>query len=256
MTVDPVLEFSTGFLASAVAVYLLAGLVKGTIGLGLPTAAVSLMAMVGDTRTAIALAIVPMVLLNGWQIYRSGDVRATWRRFRLLGVTMGIGIGVVSLLAARVPTDLITLALGSAITLFAVSGLLGTVPRLSARFDPLAQVAAGVSAGAIGGLAGIWAPPIVVYLSSIRLDKDAFVRATGLLLALGSVVLAISHAATGLLDATQATLGLCLVVPALAGFALGERLRARLDGATFRRTVLVFFLVMGLNLIRRGIGLW
>jgi len=247
--------FSAGFVLGAIAVYLLAGLVKGTIGLGLPTAAVSLMAMAGDTRVAIALAIVPMVLLNAWQIHRSGDLLATWRRFRLLGMTMALGIGTVSLLAAQVSTALITLTLGGAITLFAISGLIGTVPRLPERFDALAQAGAGAAAGAIGGLSGVWAPPIVVYLSAIRLDKDAFVRASGMLLALGSVVLAIGHSIGGLLEPRQALLGLCLVVPALAGFGIGERLRARLDGDGFRRTVLLFFLVMGMNLIRRGVGL-
>ena len=108
--------------------------------------------------------------------------------------------------------------------------------------------------GRSADLAGIWAPPIVVYLSAIRLDKDDFVRATGLLLALGSVVLAVSYAGNGLLNAPQALLGLGLVLPALLGYSLGERLRARLDGNGFRRAVLVFFLVMGLNLLRRAVG--
>ena len=243
-----------GFVLIAVAVYLVAGLVKGTIGLGLPTAAVSLMAMIAPTRTAIALAIVPMVLLNAWQIHRSGRVRDTWRRFRRLALTMSIGIALVSLLAARVPVSVITLALGGAITLFALTGLLGTVPRLPERLDPLAQAVAGASAGALGGLAGIWAPPIVMYLSAIRVDKDTFVRASGLLLALGSVVLAVSYAVNGLLDGRQASLGLVLVVPALIGYSIGERVRARLDGDVFRRTVLLFFLIMGLNFVRRGVG--
>ena len=246
--------FGTGFVLIAAVVYLVAGLVKGTIGLGLPTAAVSLMAVVAPTRTAIALAIVPMVLLNAWQIHRSGQVRATWHRFRRLALTMSAGIALMSLVAARVPVSVITLALGGAITLFALTGLLGTVPRLPERLDSSAQAIAGLSAGVLGGLAGIWAPPIVVYLSAIRVDKDAFVRASGLLLALGSVVLATSYAANGLLDGRQASLGLVLVVPALIGYSLGERMRARLDGDAFRRTVLLFFLLMGLNFVRRGVG--
>lgn len=231
---------------------MLAGFVKGTIGIGLPTAAISLMAMLGSTREAIALVIVPMVLLNVWQIHRSGDIVATWRRFRLLALVMSGGIAVVALLAVAVPAALITLSLGIVITLFALTSLVQRVPALPARYDRPAQWAAGASAGVMGGLAGVWAPPIVIYLSAIRLDKEAFVRASGLLLLLGSVVLAASYAANGLLDARQAFTGLLLVMPALAGFALGERMRRRLGGEAFRRTVLLFFLVMGLNLIRRA----
>lgn len=209
------------------------------------------MALLGDTREAIALVIVPMVLLNLWQIHRSGDVLATWRRFRPLALTMCVGIAAVAVLAASVPTDWVTLTLGLSITLFAVNGLVRGVPSLPARLDRPAQVVAGAVAGVMGGLSGVWAPPIVIYLSAIGLDKDAFVRASGLLLLLGSLVLAMGYASNGLLNARQATTGLALVVPALAGFALGERLRSRLAGEGFRRAVLLFFLVMGLNLIRR-----
>jgi len=247
------LEFSLGAALIACAVYALAGFVKGTIGIGLPTAAISLMAMLGSTRDAIALVIVPMVLLNAWQIHRSGDTLATWRRFRTLALVMSAGIAVVALLAVRVPAAMITLSLGIVITLFAVTSLLRRIPALPARLDRPAQWTAGLSAGAMGGLAGVWAPPIVIYLSAIRLDKDDFVRASGLLLMLGSVVLAISYASNGLLDRHQALAGLLLVVPAMAGFALGERLRSLLGGEAFRRTVLLFFLAMGLNLIRRAV---
>lgn len=237
----------------AACVYLLAGTVKGTLGIGLPTAAVSLMAQASDTRTAIALAVVPMICLNGWQVYRAGRTLETWRRFRTLAIVTTAGIGFVALFATRVPTPVVTLVLGGIITLFALVSLARELPRIPARLDRPAQVATGVAAGLMGGIAGVWAPPIIVYLNGIGLDKDGFVRASGLLLVLGSTILAASYAANGLLDARHAGAGLLLVAPALAGFSLGERLRARLSGEGFRRAVLAFFLVMGLNLVRRAL---
>ena len=238
---------------TAVAVYLLAGAIKGTIGIGLPTAAVSLMAQASDVRAAIALVVVPMIVLNAWQVHRSGDALGTWRRFRVLALVMTVGIGAVALFADRVPTPVVTLVLGVVITLFAAVSLARELPRIPARLDRGAQALAGVAAGAMGGIAGVWAPPIIVYLNGIGLDKDGFVRATGLLLTLGSAILAASYAANGLLDAPHALAGLALVAPALAGFALGERLRSRLSGEGFRRAVLLFFLLMGLNLVRRAL---
>ncbi len=242
-----------GLALVAVGVYLLAGTVKGTLGIGLPTAAVSLMAQASDTRTAIALVIVPMICLNGWQVYRSGRTLETWRRFRTLALVTTAGIALVALFAARVPAPVVTAVLGAAITLFALVSLARELPRIPARLDVPAQWIVGVTASLMGGIAGIWAPPIIVYLNGIGLGKDDFVRATGLLLVLGSTVLGASYAANGLLDPRQALAGLALVVPALAGFALGERLRARLSGEGFRRAVLLFFLVMGLNLVRRAL---
>ena len=238
----------------AAGVYLLAGTVKGTLGIGLPTAAVSLMAQAGDTRTAIALAIVPMIVTNGWQVHRAGRALETWRRFRTLAVVSVGGIALVAPFAARVPTPAVTLALGASIALFALVNLARELPRVPERLDRPAQAIAGAIAALMGGIAGVWAPPIIVYLNGIGLDKDGFVRATGLLLALGSTVLGAAYAANGLLGGSHALAGLALVVPALLGFALGERLRSRLSGLAFRRAVLVFFLVMGANLVRRALS--
>lgn len=45
-------------------VFVLAGSVKGLVGIGLPTAAISMLTMVIDPRTAIALGLVPIVVSN------------------------------------------------------------------------------------------------------------------------------------------------------------------------------------------------
>jgi len=58
-------------LLAALFIYLVAGIVKGMLGIGFPTAAVSLMAQVTDARTAITLVIMPMLVTNIWQVYRS-----------------------------------------------------------------------------------------------------------------------------------------------------------------------------------------
>ena len=62
------------FVLIAIVVYVLAGMVKGTIGIGLPTTAVSLMAQVTDARSAVTLVVIPMFVTNLWQVIRSGRV--------------------------------------------------------------------------------------------------------------------------------------------------------------------------------------
>ncbi len=238
----------------AVGAYLIAGAIKGTIGLGMPMAAISLFAQAsGDTRLAIALVIVPTVLTNAWQCWRCGQLLATLQRFRVLAVTMLVSISIASFVATKLTAPAVTLSLGIATTLFAVLSLLRDWPPLAKRFDRKAQWIAGVSSGVMGGVAGVWAPPVVVYLTALRVDKDTFVRASGVLFFIGGCVLAINYGVNGLLTRNQALAGALLVVPAILGYALGERLRTYLSGSVFRKVVLVFFLVMGLNLIRRGL---
>lgn len=238
----------------AIAVYVIAGFVKGTVGIGLPAAAISLFAQAsGDTRLAIALVIVPMVVLNAWQCWRANQVLQVLRRYRVLCVVMVLSIGVASLGAVHLSTSAVTLFLGLVITLFAATSLWREWPELPRRWDRAAQVVTGLVCGVLGGVSGVWAPPLVVYLSALRVDKEAFVAATGVFLLFGSVVIALSYSANGLLSAKQAGVGALLVMPALLGYWWGERLRERLSGPGFRRALLIVFLLIGLNLVRRAL---
>lgn len=243
-------------IAVAIAAYVIAGFIKGTIGIGLPTAAITLFAQAsGDARLAISLVIVPMIVLNAWQCWRSGDIVATLLRFKLLAVLMSISIFIAAFGASQMPTPMITLILGLAISLFAATSLWRDWPAMPARLDRVAQVFTGLVCGVMGGVSGVWAPPLVIYLTALRVDKDTFVRATGVLLFLGSAILGASYALNDLLTLRNASLGLLLVVPALLGYVLGEKLRTRLSGPVFRKTVLLFFLLMGLNLVRRSVSI-
>ncbi|MGC1439962.1 MAG: sulfite exporter TauE/SafE family protein, partial [Burkholderiaceae bacterium] len=60
-------------------IFVFAGSIKGLVGVGMPTAAVSIFAQIADPRLAIALLIIPSLALNIWQIIRSGQLSATVR---------------------------------------------------------------------------------------------------------------------------------------------------------------------------------
>ena len=53
--------------ATAGACFLIAGVVKGTVGFGLPLVSVALITVLIDLPTAMALLVVPAVLTNFWQ---------------------------------------------------------------------------------------------------------------------------------------------------------------------------------------------
>ncbi|MEL7000986.1 MAG: hypothetical protein AAFP68_22300, partial [Pseudomonadota bacterium] len=75
--------FDASLLWLAVAVFLLAGIIKGLIGIGLPTASVGMMSQVIDPRVAIALIVFPSLLSNAWQIWRMGGLAGALKRYWL-----------------------------------------------------------------------------------------------------------------------------------------------------------------------------
>ncbi len=254
MSTWPLIELiATPLMLAAVFVYFTAGLVKGTLGIGFPTTAVSLMAQMTDARSAIMLVVIPMVVTNVWQVYRSRQIRWVIQRFSLLLVIMLVFIAIFSQFASVVPVALLSATLGAIVTGYAITGLYKPVVRIPDRYDRPSQLITGAGAGIMGGLTGVWAPPILIYLSARRLTKEQFVATIGLLLALGSLVLFTGYWHAGLLTQPMMIMSCLLLIPSMAGFVIGEQIRTRLSAHRFERALLWFFLIIGLNLIRRAV---
>lgn len=237
----------------ATLVFLFAGTIKGTVGIGLPTASVGILTQFTEPRTAIALVVFPLLITNAWQMVTAGGMLATARKYKYLLFSLVVVLGSTTFAMRYVPTDLLILALGLVVVLFAVTSLISVPPFLPDRFDHFGQIASGVTAGIIGGLTSIWGPPMAIYLLARRTGKDEFVRALGLLLFCGGIPLAFGFWANGMLAGPNALMSIGMVVPSLVGFTLGSQIRKRIDADRFRTAVLMVFLVMGLNLLRRAI---
>lgn len=245
-------------LSAAACIFLIAGTVKGVVGIGLPTVTLGLATLFLDPRTAIALLLMPMFVSNVWQAFRLGGIGPALRRYWLFGLMMVIFIYLATGYAAAASEAILMVLTGGAFVIFSLVSLALKPPPLPERWDKPAQVVGGIAAGLLGGLTAIWAPPIAIYLSAKQVHRDEFVRATGLLFTLGALPLMAGYARAGLFTGPQAALSAAMVLPVLAGFTLGEWLRRRIPGERFRRLILWVFLGLGLNLIRRGIvmGAW
>ena len=64
-------------------VFLLAGGVKGVVGLGLPTVAVALLSATFGIEAALPLLVIPSFVTNVWQGAIGGQAMALFRRFGL-----------------------------------------------------------------------------------------------------------------------------------------------------------------------------
>ncbi len=103
--------------------FLLAGLVKGVVGLGLPTVAMGLLGLVMPPAYAAALLLVPSLVTNVWQLLAGPRFGALFRR--LWGMMLGIVAGTLagSGLITGATTPAAAAALGGSLALYAVIGL-------------------------------------------------------------------------------------------------------------------------------------
>lgn len=233
-------------------IFVFAGSIKGLVGVGMPTAAVSIFAQIADPRLAIALLIIPSLALNIWQIIRSGQLSATVRQIWPFCLVMMFGIWYFARFAAGLAVGSILIGVGIVIVIFVISNLVKP-PRIAPAFDIPAQLGFGSIAGLMGGLTGIWSPAVVSYLLATEADREKYLAATGILILMGSSMLMVGYWQGGLLSTELAGQSALMVIPTLLGFAIGEWLRRTIGSEHFRSMVLIVFFLMGLNLIRRGL---
>lgn len=252
---DSLFGLPPGLALGAAAVALFAGFVKGAVGFAMPMIMISGLGSFLAPEIALAGLIVPTLVTNVAQAFRDGRaaagavVRGFWR---LIGLVV-LGILLAGQIVTAIPQAVYLLILGVPIVLFGVTQLAGLALRFDPRHARRVEVGTGVVAGFFGGISGVWGPPLIAYLLTLGVDKRTFVRVQGVVYGIGAVALLAAHLRSGVLGATTWPFSAAMVVPALAGMALGARLQDRLDPAPFRRLTLVILTLAGLNLIRRGL---
>lgn len=242
------LSLALGFVA-----YLLGGAVKGVTGLGLPLMTVPLLATLYEPRVALALMAVPVLVSNVWQAWRERRVAWTVARFWLLLLPMVVCAFAAADTISELGPRTGSLVFGIIVILFCASQLLPARISIPARAERWLSPAVGAVAGVIGGVSNFFGPPLVMYLVALRLPKDAFVGTVAVLFIAGGTPLYLALAVNGVLTLPVAAASAVGVLPVLAGVELGRRVRDRIPQETFHRVLIGLLLVIGLNLIRRGL---
>jgi uncharacterized membrane protein YfcA len=241
-------------IALVVAAYLLAGFVKGVIGMGLPTVAMGLLAAVMSPAQAAAILIAPSLATNIWQMVAGPYLLALVRRLgaMLLGLFVGAWLGNGILTGENAKPAAI--GLGVVLIAYALIGLSKvkfSVPRASEIW--LAPIV-GVVTGIVMAATGVFVIPALPYLQAIGFDKDELVQALGLHFTVSTVALALILWDGGAFDISLGTLSLFAIAPAVIGMYAGQRMRARISAESFRVFLYVGLLALGALLVVRNLA--
>ncbi len=250
---------SIGFVVFVAAVFVLGGFVKGVVGLGLPTVVVGLLSLLIPSSQAAALLIVPSLATNLWQLGGPG-LAALLKRLAplLLGVCAGVWVGAGWLSAGADGRGALFagLGLGVALVAYAALGLMNWRPRLRPVSEAWLAPPAGLATGLVTAATGVFVIPAVPFLQALGMEKEELVRALGLSFLVSTIALAAALGKHGALPATVWLGSVLALLPALAGMAIGQRLRLRVAAETFKRVFFAGLLVLGVYLvIRNGLRL-
>lgn len=233
--------------------FVLAGLVKGVIGMGLPTVALGLLAAAIDLKVAIALMIGPSLVTNVVQAATGGQLllilRTIWP-FLLMAVGF-IWVGAIALTSFDL--SLLSGILGLLLVIYGTLGLLGWRPTISPERRHHWGIPLGILNGSFTGMTGSFIVPSVMYLQALGLGRDTLVQAMGVVFLVSTASLAIALRGNAFLTNDLAVASAAAVLPALGGMFLGQYLRTRLSEVTFRRVFLISTVIVGLFIAGKAV---
>ena len=235
------------------ATFLLAGGVKGVIGLGLPTVSLALLTATVGLQPAMALLLVPSFVTNLWQAVVGGNfitiLKRTWVFLLMATVTVWVG----GLVLGAVDVSWLSALLGLLLVVYSALSLTRPSVSLPKSWEGWAGPLTGTINGVLTGMTGSFVVPGVLYLQAIGLPRDQLIQAMGMLFTVSTAALAVSLGGQNLLSAELGTISIVSVVPAIIGMVLGQKLRQRLSEDKFRKVFFTSILILGLYIIGRSL---
>ena len=244
---------SHAFLFFIAGVFMLAGFVKGVVGLGLPTVAMGLLAVTMAPSQALAIVIVPAVITNIWQTFVGSYLRDIVRRLwpLLIGTALGIWLNRGSLTGPY--AHYLPIALGILLVLYAIMGLGKFAFTVASRNEKWIGGIVGVVTGVISAATGVQVIPSMPFMQAIGMEKDELVQALGVFFTVATLALAFSLSSSGVLSAATALPGAVAMVCSFTGVFVGQAVRSRMQPEAFRRWFLIAMIFLGLYLVGTAI---
>jgi hypothetical protein len=230
--------------------FVVAGIAKGAIGMGMPPIAIGLMSFAVPLESAIAIMVVPTMVTNVWQAVYGGHFKPLMRRFGIMAVTAMIGILGVGLLLSDLGAPTTAGWVGVLLVLYSAIALTPWRPRVPRRVEPWASPLIGLASGAVAGSTGVAAVPFLPYMQSLEMTPHELVQALGVMFVFITGMLAVSLALHGAYHLTNSVAGVAAVAPTMVGVWLGQKARRRLTPETFRRIFIFGMLGVGLHMAR------
>ncbi|MFC3126952.1 sulfite exporter TauE/SafE family protein [Pseudoroseomonas globiformis] len=243
------MESSSITILAVAGVFFVAGMVKGVIGLGLPTVAIGLLGLFLPPAQAAGLLVLPSLLTNFWQAGTGGRVLPLAGKLAplLLGICAGAGLG--TLLGWGLSGGDAAMArrfLGVALVAYGLFGLLGRRMGLPPRMHGALGAASGLVTGLVTAATGVFVMPAVPYLQSLGLERGTLLQGMGLSFAISTLALAAALPTGTLLGGGMLAGSALAILPTLLGMVAGQKLN--LPPMAFRILFFAGLLALGAHL--------
>jgi hypothetical protein len=224
------------------------GLVKGTLGFGMPMVALPIIAFVLPATTAMILLCAPIILTNFLQIKFKQGVSSY--RFLPMFLSLILGLIIGARLILEINLNTITQIIAISIIFAALVNCFGIrINNINKSSEKIITIIIGFGSGILGGLSTFYGPPLLAYLVAADLPKEKFVRTVSTMYFIGSFPLYGSLIYYGFATTADLIVSVCLLLPAFISQQIGTKIRDKINQKQFRICILSTLIVLGVSLL-------
>ena len=228
------------------------GLVKGTIGFGMPMVALPLIAFIIPATTAMILLCAPILLTNFLQMKIKEGISSY--RFLPMIICLIIGLIIGARLILEINLNTITQIIAVSIIFAALVNCIGfKIENINKSKERVITSIIGFGSGILGGLSTFYGPPMLAYLVAADLPKEKFVRTVSTIYFIGSFPLYGSLIYYGFATKLDLMMSLFLIIPAFISQQIGAKIRNKINQKQFRICILVTLIILGISLFIKTI---
>ena len=228
------------------------GLVKGTLGFGMPMVALPIIAFIIPPTTAMILLCAPIFLTNFLQIKFKEGVSSY--RFLPMFISLVVGLIIGARLILEININTITQIIAVSIIFAALVNCFGfKINNIKQNYEKIITTIIGFGSGILGGLSTFYGPPMLAYLVAVDLPKEKFVRTVSTMYFIGSFPLYGSLIYYGFATKEDLIFSLILIIPAFISQQIGTKIRDKINHKQFRNLVLFTLIILGISLFIKTI---
>ena len=241
--------FSVELIIYVVVVYILAGFVKGVVGVGLPTISLAMLATVLGLKEAMLVLLAPSLITNLAQALAGGQLYDLTKRFWMFLLSLFLLTWFSTGILVMADGNLLKIGLGIILLLYCVSHFSKhKIPKTGINEKWLSPLMGGLT-GVSTGLTGTFVVPGTLYLQRMFSNRHALVQAMGLSGGVATISLGVSLGGRGVLSNELLFTSCAMVIPALIGMALGNIVRSKIDEDLFRKLFFSSLSAIGMGIV-------
>jgi uncharacterized membrane protein YfcA len=234
-------------LAIAVA-FIVAGIAKGTLGIGLPPIAIGIMTFTLPLGDALAILTLPTMLTNIFQALSGGRLVPLLSRFGAMAVAAVAGVIAATMILGKLGSSGMLGWMGLMLVLYASIALFAWRPTMPRGAEAWASPLIGLASGGVAGITGIAAVPFLPYVQSLQISRNDLVQALGIIYTSIMAALAVALVHQNIFDTANIVGSVAALVPTFIGVWAGQKIRRAASPETFRKIFLYGMLALGLNM--------